>query len=260
MSLNENNTNEGYSSDQSERSSDHRKGGFEIVKKIFIKNAPLIVAFGVILQLILDVVGNRWAAEDRLLEQSRVVEVELIPYVVEDVFKEKSTITNNKGFHLMYEIYFNNDNVNDVNISNISFVNGTDYSSALEEENTLCLMENVPETMTLKSGSNYYSQLEIYCPLDYEQLRPLTLEEGDEANVIINDYLIDKFGTRDSEMIISSEDNAFRRILVSYVTDFDQKKHMVEFSISYGGMKGSRSGLCNNIAIEEAFEVEKISY
>lgn len=233
------------------------------LKKIYrfiVRSAPLIIAFSIVAQLGIDYISYLWEKEDRAMEQSRMIDVELIPYIEENVSDGKSKIVKDREFHVIYEIHFINNNQNDVNISDISFVSGTGYAPISSDGEDIKIMDEVPQVMTLESGSNFYARLSIACPLEYQQLKPLTLEGDTGAFHVINEYLSKNYRRRNTETVSVSDDNKFRRLQISYTTDNDQKKHMVEFNIRYANENIDMAGLLDNIVLEEGFLVSKNVY
>lgn len=227
----------------------------KIIQKV-LNYFQTIIILSMIASLCIDVVEGSWSKQDYDLEQARNIEVELVPHFETGLSYED--IIRDKGFRLYYDIYFINNNMNDISVSDIDYIMGNSYESV---EKPSEIDSEFKEAMTLVAGSNFCVRESIWCEMPYEYLEQMIPIEKETYYVnVIDDFLKKKFTWRDNyEVIQFAEDMNQRGIAVYFTTDHDNVRHVTRFNVSYMGIDSADINK-NILSVEDGFTIDKQSY
>lgn len=236
---------------------EHKENIF--LEKIFqniLKYFRAIIILSMIVSLFIEVIEGRWSKQDYDLEQARNIEIELVPHFETDLSYED--IIRDKGFRLYYDIYFINNNMNDISVSDIVYIMGNSYESM---ENPSEMDSEFKEAMTLAAGSNFYVRESIWCEVPYEYLKQMIPTDDDVRYIsVIDQFLKDKFHWKEEQDIIYNTDGVDQRgVAVYYTTDYDGVRHATRFNVSYMGID-KEDIFRNMLSIEDGFAMDKQSY
>ena len=221
--------------------------------------AMLFCTISILIGAVKDYIELKIEDRDNQIDINHSIEVEIVPILSEDISGQNIMYPNSKT--IAYEIYFINNNISDVNISDIHYVIGNDSGTS----NTYILhdeyVSDTSDSITIKAGENYQITKTISLgSIPYDQIKNAFPGENKEKEWIdvYDGFLKDKYG-KDENAANNSLMIDARTVCVYYTLDYDMSKHMEKFDISYTGID-DKNTLKDKISIEEAFLVTKESY